>query len=73
MQFYYRIYIKHIIKQDDQDLLDLMKSLSQVAWRHINLIGKYKFCLNQNTINIQELIESAITNSEINFTSETLN
>lgn len=40
-------------KQDDQDLLDLMKSLSQVAWRHINLIGKYEFCLNQNTINIQ--------------------
>ena len=38
-----------------------------------DLIGKYEFCLNQNTINIQELIESAITNSEINFTSETLN
>jgi hypothetical protein len=60
-------------KQDDQDFLDLMKRLSPVAWRHINLIGKYEFCLNQNIINIQDVIESVMTNPEIDFASETHN
>jgi len=48
----------------------LIKRLSPVAWQHINLIGKYDFCLNQNIINIQEFIEKALLNSEIDFTSQ---
>ena len=57
-------------KEGGQDLLDLIKRLSPVAWRHINLIGKYEFCQNQNIINIQELIESVLMNSEIDFASQ---
>ena len=60
---------KTFSKQGDQKQLDLIKRLSPVAWRHINLIGKYEFCLNQQLINIQELIKSALTNSEIDFAS----
>lgn len=44
-----------------------------VTWQHINLIGKYEFCLNQQIINIQELIKLALANSEIDFSSQTPN
>jgi hypothetical protein len=32
-----------------------------------NLIGKYEFCKNKIAINIQEVIETVLLNSEINF------
>ncbi|MDY6894212.1 MAG: Tn3 family transposase [Thermotogota bacterium] len=55
------------IKIGDQEMVELIKRLSPVAWRHVNLIGKYEFCLNQQIINIQEVINSVLTNSEIDF------
>ena len=60
-------------KIGNQELSNLVKRLSPVAWRHINLIGKYEFCLNQKNINIQEVINSALANSEIDFASQTPN
>jgi hypothetical protein len=53
--------------KDQQVYCDLIKRLSPVAWQHINLIGKYEFCQNQIAVNIQELIEAMLFNSEINF------
>jgi TnpA family transposase len=53
-----------------QAYCDMIKRLSPVAWQHINLVGKYEFLKNQETINIQELIETALLNSEINFGSQ---
>jgi len=35
-------------------------------------IGKYEFCQNENIINIQLLIELTLTNSEIDFVSQSL-
>jgi len=58
-------------KIGNQELSDLIKRLSPVAWRHINLIGKYEFCLNQQIINIQEVVNSVWANSEIDFSSQT--
>lgn len=58
---------KEYSKQGDQKQLYLIKRFSPVAWRHINLIGKYEFCQNQKIINIQELIKSVLKNSEIDF------
>ncbi len=55
----------------NQELSDLIKRLSPVAWRHVNLIGKYEFFQNQYIINIQEVINLAMGNSEINFASQT--
>jgi TnpA family transposase len=57
-------------EKGDQGQLDLLKRLSPVAWQHINLIGKYEFCLNQQSLNIQELINSVLSNSEIDFASQ---
>ncbi len=59
--------------QNDQDLLNLMKRLSPVAWQHINLVGKYEFCQNQIVVNIQALIESVMMSSEIDFAPEKSN
>jgi TnpA family transposase len=56
--------------EDQQAFCDLIKRLSPVAWQHINLIGKYEFCKNQIDVNIQELIEILLLNSEINFGSQ---
>jgi hypothetical protein len=56
--------------KEQQAYCDLIKRLSPVAWQHINLIGKYQFCKNQKAINIQELIETVLLNSEINFGSQ---
>jgi len=58
-------------KQDHLAQYDLIKRLSPVAWQHINLIGKYEFCLNHNSINILELIETVLMNSKIDFGSQT--
>ena len=58
-------------KQNQQALCELIKRLSPVAWQHINLIGKYDFCKNQNLINIQEVIENALLNFKIDFASQT--
>jgi hypothetical protein len=69
----YGVLHKKYSKIGNQELSDRIKRLSPVAWRHINLIGKYEFCLNQKIIDIQELINSALTNSEIDFASQTLN
>ena len=60
-------------KKEDQGQLDLLRRLSPVAWQHINLIGKYEFCLNQQIINIQDLISLTLVNSEIDFSSQTPN
>jgi hypothetical protein len=49
----------------------LLTALSLVALQHINLIGKYEFCLNQIAVNIQWLMETMPLNSEINFCSQT--
>jgi len=49
--------------------IDLIKRLSPVAWQHINLIGKYEFFENQYVLNIQEFIESMLTNFKIDFAS----
>ncbi|MDL1969360.1 MAG: Tn3 family transposase, partial [Deltaproteobacteria bacterium] len=56
--------------EDQQAYCDLIKRLSPVAWQHINLIGKYEFCQNYIALNIQELIETMLLNSEINFSSK---
>jgi hypothetical protein len=56
--------------KEQQAYCDLIKRLSPVAWQHINLIGRYEFCQNYKTINIQELIETALVNSEIDFDSQ---
>lgn len=60
-------------KIGNQELSDLIKRLSPVAWRHINLIGKYEFCLNKIIVNIQEVINSVLSNSEIDFSIQTPN
>lgn len=56
--------------QGQKDYCDFIKRLSPVAWQHINLVGKYEFCQNHIFLNIQELIETMLLNSKINFGSQ---
>ncbi len=46
---------------------DLIKRLSPVAWQHINLSGKYDFCQNQKSVNIQDVIENVRDDLKINY------
>ncbi len=60
-------------KENNTSLCDLIKRLSPVAWQHINLVRKYEFCQNQIVVNIQEVIEKALSNFKIDFGLETPN
>ena len=44
-------------KTKDYEKIDLIKKISPVAWRHINLYGRYKFHKKENTIDIQKIID----------------
>lgn len=44
--------------------------MSPVAWQHLSFIGKYEFCNSANIINIQKVIDILLTNSKIDFSSE---
>ncbi len=57
---------KEYKRQNNTVYCDLIKRLSPVAWQHINLAGKYEFCQNQIQLNIQELIENAMSSFKIN-------
>ena len=35
-----------------------MKRISPVAWRHVNLIGRFEFHKQQNQVNIDEIISA---------------
>jgi TnpA family transposase len=37
---------------------DLIKRISPIAWRHVNLLGRFEFQLLQNPIDIDEMIKS---------------
>ena len=37
---------------------DLIKRISPVAWRHINLYGRYEFHRNNVSIDIEEIVNS---------------
>ncbi len=50
-----------------KEFSEQIKRFSPVGWKHINLIGKYEFCQNQIIVNIQDVIEYALQNSEIDF------
>jgi hypothetical protein len=36
----------------------VIKGISPIAWRHVNLLGRFEFQRPQNTINIDELIRA---------------
>ncbi len=54
-------------KEKNTEFCDMIKRLSPVAWQHINLVGKYDFCKNQNIVNIQNVIENLKADFKINF------
>jgi hypothetical protein len=39
-------------------ILPLIKRISPIAWRHVNLLGRFEFQLLQNPIDIDEMIKS---------------
>jgi len=49
--------LKNAEKARDYEKIDLIKQISPIAWRHINLYGRYKFQKKENTINIQKIID----------------
>lgn len=46
-----------------------IKRLSPVAWRHINLVGKFEFLQNKKILNIQTLAENLANDSQIHFSA----
>lgn len=53
----------------DPDKAKEIIRLSPVAWQHISFIGKYEFYNRGKIINIQEVIDKLLANSEIDFSS----
>lgn len=43
-------------KADKAEEAELIKHISPVAWRHVNLIGRFEFQQQQNQLNIDEII-----------------
>jgi hypothetical protein len=35
---------------------EIIKRISPVAWRHVNLLGRFEFHRQQNLINMEEMI-----------------
>ncbi|MBT4835786.1 MAG: Tn3 family transposase [Methylococcales bacterium] len=58
----------HFQKIDPEKAKEITR-LSPVAWQHISFIGKYEFYNRGKPINIQEVIEKLLANSEIDFSA----
>ncbi|KAF5430592.1 hypothetical protein C5S42_00165 [Candidatus Methanomarinus sp.] len=37
---------------------EVIKSISPIAWRHVNLLGRFEFQRPQNSLDIDELIKT---------------
>lgn len=45
-------------KADKAEEVEIIKHISPVAWRHVNLIGRFEFQQQQNQLNIDEIISA---------------
>ena len=52
-----------------EDECEQIIRFSPVAWQHINLIGMYEFNKGAESLDLQGIIESLISNSKINLSS----
>ncbi|AQS39746.1 transposase, TnpA family [Shewanella psychrophila] len=62
LAYLYQFYLKA-----EPDKANKISRLSPVAWQHISFIGKYEFYNRRVSINIQEVIDYFMSDSEINF------
>jgi TnpA family transposase len=51
----------------DKKICEKIKRLSPVAWRHINLVGKFEFLQNRKILDIQTLAEDLANDSRVYF------
>ena len=57
--------LTHLIDRQQDDLADMIKKVSPVAWRHVNLGGRFEFNSKIQVPNIDEIIvalEEVVTN-----------
>ena len=45
-------------KAEKLEEAEAIKGISPIAWRHVNLLGRFEFQQSQNPINIDELIKA---------------
>ena len=60
--FYNAFILSRLLNQKEKmeryEEADLIKRISPIAWRHINLYGQYEFYRKETTINIDEIIKN---------------
>jgi len=59
--------LEHYKTKGDDKTCEKIKRLSPVAWRHINLVGKFEFLQNKKTLDIQEVTATLVNNTHIDF------
>ncbi len=47
---------REVMKRHEE--ADLIKRISPIAWRHINLYGQYEFYRESTSINVDEIIDT---------------
>ena len=51
-----RVY-EHKLAANDQDAIEILKGISPVAWRNVNLIGNFDFTTGSSPVDIEALAE----------------
>ena len=54
--------LEHFEAEGDDKKLEIIKQVSPVAWHNINLNGTYSFSFEQNTLNLDEIMQSIVQN-----------
>lgn len=49
--------LKSLENQKDTKKIAMLKKISPVAWRHVNLIGKYEFVHEKSEINLEKIVQ----------------
>ena len=50
--------LKHLMARQYDDLAEIVKRVSPVGWRHVNLDGRYEFNTKRHNPNIDEIISA---------------
>lgn len=62
--------LEHKESIDRHEEADIIKRLSPVAWRHINLYGRYEFRQRDCSLNVTEIVGSLIERVRFQLTDD---
>jgi hypothetical protein len=52
------LFFSPLLPEGQFEEAEVIKGISPIAWRHVNLLGRFEFQLPQNPIDIDEMIKA---------------